>query len=133
MHVLVYKWSFVWAAHTVHYFFDNARRLRAGRDDMAEKPALVDHGAAIADAVALPIFVYNIPGRTGKNIEPETICRLAEVDNITMVNMLPPIVESNESQSYPDLPGRYILHKILVRVENMPKEKFETTENTEKS
>jgi 4-hydroxy-tetrahydrodipicolinate synthase len=29
--------------------------------------------------------VYNIPGRTGKNIEPETIARMAELANITMV------------------------------------------------
>ena len=33
----------------------------------------------------LPVCVYNIPGRTGKNIEPETIVRLAELENITMV------------------------------------------------
>ena len=43
------------------------------------------HYRAIAEAVDLPICVYNIPGRTGKNIEPETIIRLAECDNITMV------------------------------------------------
>src|SRR6056297_3177541 len=43
------------------------------------------HYKAIAEDVALPICVYNIPGRTGKNIEPETIARLAEVANITMV------------------------------------------------
>lgn len=43
------------------------------------------HFKAIAEDVELPICVYNIPGRTGKNIEPETICRLAEIPNITMV------------------------------------------------
>lgn len=43
------------------------------------------HFKAIAEDVELPICVYNIPGRTGKNIEPETICRLAEISNITMV------------------------------------------------
>ena len=40
---------------------------------------------ALAEAVEIPICVYNIPGRTGKNIEPETIARLAECRNITMV------------------------------------------------
>jgi len=35
--------------------------------------------------VGIPICVYNIPGRTGKNIEPETIIRLSEFDSITMV------------------------------------------------
>ncbi len=43
------------------------------------------HYKAIAEAVGLPICVYNIPGRTGKNIEPETIVRMAELPNITMV------------------------------------------------
>mgnify|MGYP006095452523 FL=1 len=44
-----------------------------------------EHYRAIAEEVDLPICVYNIPGRTGKNIEPETIVRLAEMENITMV------------------------------------------------
>jgi 4-hydroxy-tetrahydrodipicolinate synthase len=43
------------------------------------------HFRTVAEAVELPICVYNIPGRTGKNIEPETIERLAQVPNITMV------------------------------------------------
>lgn len=43
------------------------------------------HFKAIAEDVALPVCVYNIPGRTAKNIEPETIARLAEIPNITMV------------------------------------------------
>jgi 4-hydroxy-tetrahydrodipicolinate synthase len=43
------------------------------------------HFRALAEAVDLPICVYNIPGRTGKNIEPDTIIRMAELRNITMV------------------------------------------------
>jgi 4-hydroxy-tetrahydrodipicolinate synthase len=43
------------------------------------------HYRAVAEAVGIPICVYNIPGRTGKNIEPETIARMAEIPNITMV------------------------------------------------
>jgi 4-hydroxy-tetrahydrodipicolinate synthase len=43
------------------------------------------HFKALAEAVEIPICVYNIPGRTGKNIEPETIARMAECKNITMV------------------------------------------------
>jgi 4-hydroxy-tetrahydrodipicolinate synthase len=43
------------------------------------------HFKALAEAVEIPLCVYNIPGRTGKNIEPETIARLAELPNITMV------------------------------------------------
>lgn len=43
------------------------------------------HYKAISEAVDIPICVYNIPGRTGKNIEPETIARIAEFENVTMV------------------------------------------------
>ncbi len=43
------------------------------------------HYKALAEAVRIPICVYNIPGRSAKNIEPETIIRLAEIPNITMV------------------------------------------------
>ena len=44
-----------------------------------------EHYKALAEEVGIPLCVYNIPGRTAKNIEPETIIRLAELENITMV------------------------------------------------
>jgi len=40
------------------------------------------HFRAIAEATALPILLYNIPGRTGANLEPDTVLRLAEIPNI---------------------------------------------------
>jgi 4-hydroxy-tetrahydrodipicolinate synthase len=40
------------------------------------------HFRAIAEAVDKPIVLYNVPGRTGANIEPATLARLAEVPNI---------------------------------------------------
>ena len=43
------------------------------------------HFTAIADAVDLPMVVYNIPGRTGKNIENSTMLRLAGHRNIVAV------------------------------------------------
>ncbi len=43
------------------------------------------HFHAIADAVDKPIILYNVPGRTGANIEPATLARLAEVPNIVGV------------------------------------------------
>jgi 4-hydroxy-tetrahydrodipicolinate synthase len=43
------------------------------------------HFKRLAEETGLPQCIYNIPGRTGKNIEPETIIRLAELENITMV------------------------------------------------
>ncbi|MFM7057706.1 MAG: 4-hydroxy-tetrahydrodipicolinate synthase [Planctomycetota bacterium] len=36
------------------------------------------HFRAVAEHVDLPIVLYNIPGRTAKNMEPETICRIAD-------------------------------------------------------
>ncbi|HWP82140.1 MAG TPA: 4-hydroxy-tetrahydrodipicolinate synthase [Bacteroidota bacterium] len=44
------------------------------------------HFKAVADAVEIPIIIYNVPGRTGGNIEPTTVLRLAErVENIVGV------------------------------------------------
>ena len=40
------------------------------------------HFRAIAEATQLPILLYNIPGRTGANLEPATVLRLAELENI---------------------------------------------------
>ena len=37
-----------------------------------------EHYKALAEESSIPICIYNIPGRTSKNIEPETIARLAE-------------------------------------------------------
>lgn len=44
-----------------------------------------EHFKCLAEETGLPQCIYNIPGRTGKNIEPETIIRLAELDNIALV------------------------------------------------
>jgi 4-hydroxy-tetrahydrodipicolinate synthase len=46
---------------------------------------LYEHFLAIATAVKLPIVVYNVPGRTGVNVEPATLRRLAAIDNIVGV------------------------------------------------
>ena len=43
------------------------------------------HYAAVADASGLPLILYNIPGRTGSNITPDTIARLARLPNIAGV------------------------------------------------
>jgi len=43
---------------------------------------LCQHFKAIAAAVDLPIILYNVPGRTGVNIEPATVRRLAQLPNI---------------------------------------------------
>jgi len=46
---------------------------------------LYQHFKAIADSVSLPVMVYNVPGRTSANLLPETVARLAKVENITAV------------------------------------------------
>ena len=43
------------------------------------------HFAAIADACDLPQVLYNIPGRTAKNIDAATVCRLAKIDSIVAI------------------------------------------------
>jgi 4-hydroxy-tetrahydrodipicolinate synthase len=43
---------------------------------------LMRHFTAIADAASVPVCLYNVPGRTGCNLRPETVLRLAEHDNI---------------------------------------------------
>jgi len=45
--------------------------------------SLIDHFSAVADSISLPIILYNVPGRTGRNLEPETVSKLAyKKDNI---------------------------------------------------
>lgn len=46
---------------------------------------LFQHFKAIAESTGLPVIIYNVPGRTGKNIEAETIARLAEIPNVVAV------------------------------------------------
>ncbi|MEN6607314.1 MAG: 4-hydroxy-tetrahydrodipicolinate synthase, partial [Bryobacteraceae bacterium] len=46
---------------------------------------LFQHYRAIASATRLPIVVYSVQGRTGVNVEPATLKRLAEIDNIVGV------------------------------------------------
>jgi 4-hydroxy-tetrahydrodipicolinate synthase len=47
---------------------------------------LYEHFRAIAQAnSSFPIMLYNIPGRTGQNLQPETVARLAEIPNIVAI------------------------------------------------
>ena len=46
---------------------------------------LYQHYKAIAEEVPIPIVVYNIPGRTGVNLNPDTLARLAKLPNIVGV------------------------------------------------
>ena len=46
---------------------------------------IFQHYKKVASEVGIPIIIYNIPGRTGSKIEPETLARLAEISNIAGV------------------------------------------------
>jgi 4-hydroxy-tetrahydrodipicolinate synthase len=46
---------------------------------------IYQHYRKVASEVGIPIIVYNIPGRTGSKIEPETLARMAEINNIAGV------------------------------------------------
>jgi 4-hydroxy-tetrahydrodipicolinate synthase len=46
---------------------------------------LYQHYRAFAESTLLPIVVYNVPGRTGVNVEPSTLARLAQIPNIVGV------------------------------------------------
>jgi 4-hydroxy-tetrahydrodipicolinate synthase len=73
----------------------SARRMqKAGADGLLSvtpyynKPTpdgLYQHYRAIADAVPLPIVVYNVPGRTGCNVDPATLVRLSSIPNVVGV------------------------------------------------
>jgi 4-hydroxy-tetrahydrodipicolinate synthase len=81
--------------YNTHEVIHAAKRMRrAGADGILSvtpyynKPTpdgLVAHYRAIAEAIELPIIVYNVPGRTGCNIDPATLVRLASIPNIAGV------------------------------------------------
>jgi 4-hydroxy-tetrahydrodipicolinate synthase len=74
---------------------DRTRHARAAGADAAlvvvpyyNKPTqdgMVRHFTVIVEAVDLPIVLYNVPGRTGVNMQPETTLRLAQLPNIVAI------------------------------------------------
>lgn len=46
---------------------------------------LYEHFKQAAERAESPVILYNIPGRTGCSLEPETVCRLAELPQITAI------------------------------------------------
>lgn len=47
--------------------------------------SLYKHFRAIAESTSLPVMLYNVPGRTATNLLPETVARLAKIDNIIAI------------------------------------------------
>lgn len=56
---------------------------------------LFEHFKAIADAVPIPQILYNVPGRTGCDMLPETVARLAEIPNIVGIKEASDSLERN--------------------------------------
>ncbi len=97
------------------------RSVEAGADGLLlispyynkpEQQGFLDHYRAIADAVDVPQVVYNVPGRTGQNIEPETVAELATHENIAGykaaggdLNQVGEIVERTRDQAFDVLSG----------------------------
>jgi 4-hydroxy-tetrahydrodipicolinate synthase len=46
---------------------------------------LYQHFKALAESTRLPVILYNVPGRTGSNIEPATVARLSKIPNIVAI------------------------------------------------
>ena len=78
-------------AHSIHL---TEQANEAGADAMLvvtpyyNKPpprAIVEHFKAVAAATDRPVIVYNIPARVVLNIEPETMAKLAEIENVKAV------------------------------------------------
>lgn len=50
-----------------------------------QQHALVDHYSSVAEACDIPIIAYNVPSRTGSNIEVETAVELAKIDGVDAI------------------------------------------------
>ena len=66
---------------------------------------LYHHFMTLADSVELPIVLYNIPGRTGINMTPQTVARLARHPNIVAIKEATGVIDqASEIMSLCDLP-----------------------------
>ena len=51
----------------------------------ATQNGLIKHFTTVADASTVPVILYNVPGRTGCNLQPKTVAKLAEHPNIVAI------------------------------------------------
>jgi len=80
--------------------------------NLPQQRGLREHYETIADAVSLPQIVYNVPGRTGRNIDADTVVALASHENIQGykaaegdLNQVSEIVERTREESFSVLSG----------------------------
>ena len=80
--------------NTEHVLRNTREACRVGADavlvvtpyyNKATQNGLIKHFYTVADASTVPVIVYNVPGRTGVNIQPKTLAALAEHPNIAGV------------------------------------------------
>ena len=81
--------------YNTHEVIEAGKRMKAaGADGLLSvtpyynKPTpegLYQHYKAIGDAVGLPIVIYNVPGRTGCNVDPATLVRLSSIPQVVAV------------------------------------------------
>ena len=77
--------------NTQHVLHNTKNACEAGADavlvvtpyyNKATQNGLYQHFVTVADASTVPVILYNVPGRTGCNLQPKTVARLAEHPNI---------------------------------------------------
>ena len=77
--------------NTAHVIENTKRACEAGADavlvvtpyyNKATQSGLITHFTAVADVSTVPVILYNVPGRTGCNIQPKTLAVLSEHPNI---------------------------------------------------
>ena len=80
--------------NTAHVIDNTRRACEAGADavlvvtpyyNKATQNGLIAHFTAVADVSTVPVILYNVPGRTGCNLQPKTVARLADHPNIVAI------------------------------------------------
>ena len=80
--------------NTEHVLANTRAACAAGADavlvvtpyyNKATQNGLVQHFTAVADVSTVPVILYNVPGRTGCNLQPKTVAKLAQHPNIVAI------------------------------------------------
>ena len=80
--------------NTEHVLTNTRNACDAGADavlvvtpyyNKATQSGLYQHFTAVADVSTVPVILYNVPGRTGCNLQPKTVARLADHPNIVAI------------------------------------------------
>ena len=80
--------------NTAHVLYNTRRACDVGVDGVlvvtpyynkATQEGLIAHFTAVADVSAVPVILYNVPGRTGVNLLPRTVAKLAEHPRIAAI------------------------------------------------